>query len=69
MLDEIAKKWKGIIKVVKINVMNNPEIAQKFSIRGVPALILLKAGEIIGQTAGALPFEQIDAFLKRYISF
>lgn len=69
MLDEIAKKWKGIIKIVKINVMNNPEIAQKFSIRGVPTLILLKMGDIIAQTAGSLPYEQLDAFLKRYISF
>lgn len=69
MLDDIARKWKGIVKVVKINVMNNPEVAQKFSIKGVPTLILLKMGEVIGQTAGALPFEQLDAFLKRFINF
>lgn len=68
MLDEIARTWKGIVKVAKVNVMKNAEIAQKFSIKGVPTLILLRNGEIIGQTAGALPYEQVDAFLKRHIT-
>lgn len=67
MLDEVAKRWKGIVKVVKINVMNNPQIAQRFQIRGVPTLILMKDSVIIHQVAGALPFEQINAFIKRAI--
>ncbi len=65
LMDDVAKIWKGLVKVVKINVLNNPEIAQMFQIKGVPTMIVLKNGEPLNRVAGALPLDQINAFLHR----
>ena len=63
VLEEIAGEYAGKLKVVKINVDESPETAQKYGVRGIPTIILFKNGEVEATKVGALAKSQITAFL------
>lgn len=54
-LEEIASEMKGKIKVVKLNIDENPGVASKLGIRSIPTLILFKDGKAAAQKVGAAP--------------
>jgi thioredoxin 1 len=64
MLDEIAGEFKDKVKIAKINIDDNPKIPQRFSVRGIPTLILFKNGQVEGQKVGALRKADLAAFLE-----
>lgn len=51
-VDELASEYSGKVKIVKVNVDDNQELAGKYGIRGIPTLILFKNGEIIERIVG-----------------
>ena len=53
LLEEIANEKKDIVKVIKLNVDENRETADKYNIMGIPTLLLFKEGEVVGSTVGA----------------
>lgn len=55
VLEELAGDYSGTLQIAKVNVDNNPSLAQRYKVRSIPNLILLKNGEQIGQIVGALP--------------
>jgi len=55
VVEEIARDFDGKLKVGKIDVDNNPEIAMKFGIRSIPTLMVFKGGKVVEQIIGALP--------------
>ena len=63
LLEEVAVSHADKLAVVKLNVDENPNTAQKFGIRSIPTLILLKDGEVQAQKMGAMPKSQLDEFL------
>ena len=63
IVDEIANENPSIV-VGKINVDNEPELAERFGIYSIPTLIVLKNGEVAAQSAGARPKAQILAMLE-----
>lgn len=62
VLEEIAKEHPDI-KVVKINVDEEPELASQFGVMSIPMLAVMKNGEIINTAVGARPKEQILSLL------
>ncbi len=52
VLDEIAKEGDGRFRITKVNVDDNPELAQQFKIRGIPALLFFSGGKLRQQLAG-----------------
>lgn len=67
-LEEIAHELGEKISIVKINVDENHGTPQKFGIRGIPAMILFKGGQEVGQLVGNHPKDTIVDFLKQHIS-
>ena len=62
MVEEIAKE-RPDIKVGKINVDENPELASRFGIMSIPTLVVIENGEIVNQAMGARPKDAILAML------
>ena len=63
LLEEVAVSHADKLSVVKLNVDENPNTAQKFGIRSIPTLILFKDGAVQAQKMGAMPKSQLDEFL------
>ncbi len=67
ILDEIAAEYQGRLKIVKVNVDDNPGTAQKFGVRGIPTLTLFKAGNVEASKVGALSKSQLMAFVDSHL--
>jgi thioredoxin 1 len=52
-LDEISREMEGKVKIVKLNVDENPQTAAKFGIRSIPTLMIFKDGKLAAQKVGA----------------
>ena len=63
IIDEIAKENPDI-KVCKVNVDDEPELASEFHIMSIPTLVVMKDGQVIRQSMGAKPKSQILDLLK-----
>ena len=63
ILDQIATEYAGKVVVAKMNVDENPRTPMKFSVRGIPTLILFKNGQLQGQKIGAVRKADVAAFL------
>lgn len=63
ILESVVDDYAGKVKIVKINVDDNPETAPKFGIRGIPTLILFKNGQVVTTKVGALSKSQLTDFL------
>jgi thioredoxin 1 len=68
ILEEIAKQYEGEIKVCKVNVDENPDLASQYGIMSIPTLILFKDGEIKEKSIGMVPKENIEKLIQPYIS-
>lgn len=68
IIDAIAAEYEGKVKVMKMNVDENPETPAKYGIRGIPTLILFNKGEVIERVIGAQPKASVDSLLKRVVS-
>lgn len=55
VLEEIAKEYSGKVEIKKLNVDEFPQLAAKFDIKGIPALIFFKNGEVVEKLVGAVP--------------
>ena len=62
IVEEIAKE-RSDIKVGKINVDEQPELASRFGVMSIPTLVVMKDGKIVSQSAGAKPKQAILAML------
>ncbi len=64
-LEELSKTYAGKVKIAKLNVDDNQNTPAKFSVRGIPTLILFKDGQIVDKLVGNHPAEAIEELLKR----
>ncbi len=55
IVDELAGDFQGKVNVFKLNVDENPEVAGKYGIRGIPTILFFKGGQLITQTVGVSP--------------
>ncbi len=62
-LAEIADELDGKVKIVKMNVDENPRIPGELGIRGIPALLMFKGGKVSAQKVGAQPKSQLKAWI------
>ncbi len=67
IVEELANDYEGKAVVGKVDVDNNPEVAQKFGIRNIPTLLFIKGGEVVDKQVGAVSkdvlAQKLDAIL------
>jgi thioredoxin 1 len=66
-LEEIAEEMKGQVKIVKLNVDENPGVAGTFGIRSIPTLLLFKDGKLAQQKVGAAPKGELKKWIAAAI--
>lgn len=64
-VEELAKQYAGKVKVVKLNVDENPQTATQFRIMGIPTLLLFKGGSVVDQVVGLVPKPKLEAVLSK----
>ena len=55
ILEEIAEEYDGQLKVTKLDVAQNPQVATQFSVTNIPTMILFKDGEVVERLTGYMP--------------
>lgn len=63
VVDELAKEYEGKVKIGKLNVDNDGEIAQKYKVMSIPTMLIIKNGEVVEQIVGAVPKQQLQSKL------
>jgi thioredoxin 1 len=62
-LEEIAGSLNGKVKIVKLNVDENPAVAAKYGIMSIPTLMLFKNGELASRQVGAAPKQKLEQWI------
>jgi thioredoxin 1 len=66
-LDAVAADYAGRVKVGKVNVDDNGEVAMRYSIRGIPTLLLFKGGQVIDQRVGVVGKSEVQKMLDAHL--
>jgi thioredoxin 1 len=66
-VEALATDYAGKVTIGKMNVDDNPDTAFKFQIRGIPALLLFKNGEVVEQVVGLSPKEDLKRVIDKYV--
>ena len=64
VIGEIAEEYAGTVKVGKVNVDEEPELAMQFRVDSIPTVMLFREGRLVNTTVGFRPKEQITAMLR-----
>jgi len=66
-IDEIAREYKGKVKVAKLDIDNHQEVPQKYGIRSIPTLLVFKGGKVVDTLVGAMPKSKLVESLKKHV--
>lgn len=67
VLEKVAGDYDGQMQLVKVNTDENPQVALRYQIQGIPAVIAFRDGEPVNQFVGALPEEKVRQFFKSVV--
>ena len=67
-LEEISKEMQGKVKITKLNIDENPELAARFGVRSIPTLMVFKGGEVADIKVGALPKTALSSWISGQIA-
>jgi thioredoxin 1 len=65
VIEKLAGKYSGKVKVVKVNVDDNQELAMKYNIMSIPTVMIFKGGKAVDQAIGAAPSEFYEKLLSK----
>lgn len=66
-IEQVASEYQGRLKVGKINVDEEGDLAAKHNVASIPTLAVYKNGELVSIQAGAMPKHEIDKFIANYL--
>ncbi len=66
-LEELSAEMDGTVKIVKVNVDENPNSPAQMGVRGIPALFLFKDGQVVSNMMGAKPKAALESWIKESI--
>lgn len=67
VIDALAGEYEGRVKIMKLNVDENPQTPAQFGVRGIPTLIIFKGGAEAQRIVGASPKGNVDEALKKVL--
>jgi thioredoxin 1 len=67
VIDALAGEYEGKVKIMKLNVDENPQTPAQYGVRGIPTLIIFKGGSESQRIVGAQPKNNVDAALKKVL--
>jgi thioredoxin 2 len=67
LVERMGRENAGRLKVVKLNTDEAPEISMRFSVQGIPLLVLIKDGSEVDRMVGAVPFERLRQWLEPHL--
>jgi thioredoxin 2 len=67
ILEELSRDYRGRIKVIKVNVDDNPSTAQRYEAFSIPTIMVLRDGQALDRIVGAMPKEQLVARLAPHL--
>lgn len=65
VMDQLARKYSGRVKVAKLNTDENPRVTSDYGILSIPTLLILKDGKLVDRMVGAIPRGEIEKRLSR----
>ena len=68
ILEEISAEKKDIINICKLNIDENPEIPQKYGVRGIPTLMFFKDGNLVDTKVGSLPKSSLNEWIENLLN-
>ena len=66
-LEEISDEMAGKVKIVKVNIDENPQTPQQYGVRGIPTLLIFQNGEVKAEKIGALPKSKLAEWVEESI--
>lgn len=66
-LEELSEELDGKVKIVKVNVDENPNSPAQLGVRGIPALFMFKGGEVVSNKTGAAPKAVLQSWIESEI--
>ncbi len=63
VVEELAREYAGKVSFAKVNTDENPDLASRYNIRGIPTLMFFKEGKVMDQVVGAVPKAQLKSKL------
>ena len=66
-LEDIAKEMDGKLKVVKVNIDENPMAPTRYGVRSIPTLLLFKNGQVVEQIVGAVGKSQLQRMIDAHV--
>lgn len=66
-LEELSAEFDGKVKVVKINIDENPNTPSQYGVRGIPTLMIFKDGNVAATKVGALPKGRISEWISESV--
>ena len=67
VVEQLSEAFEGQVDVGKINVDEQPGLAEKFRVMSIPTLYVFKGGEVVNKLVGARPYEELEAALKQVL--
>ena len=68
VLEALAKDYKDKLKVVKINVDEEPDLASRYGIQSIPTMLFFKGGQMVKQQIGAVPRPVLEKIVKELVT-
>jgi len=67
-IDALASEYKGRVKVGKLDVDENSEVAGRYGVRSIPTLLVFRDGQVVDQRVGALPQAELAQLLEQHLN-
>ncbi len=68
VIDELSVEYQGKLKVCKLNTDENPDLASRYQIMGIPTLLFFKDGKVVDKVVGAAPKKQLKDKIDRVLA-